>query len=387
MGYWRATGVALAVGLGVLGTSGVSASAATGHISYQAVSFDAVPGWAEDDHAAALAAFKLACGKPPGPGAEALRQALIGLCNRAQAVKPAEARRFLEAELQPYRMVQSIAPGLLTGYYEPELEGSLSPDKRFNVPVLGRPDDLVDVIPLEQRAAASAAGKLAAMRKVGDKLEPYFTRAEIEGGALAGRGLELLYLDNYVDLYFTQVQGSARVRLPDGKALRIGYAGKNGYPYTSFGSVLIRRNLMQRDQITLASLKAWVARHPVEARSVFQENKSYVFFARRDDAPADQGPLGGQGTPLMAERSLAVDPEFHVLGLPIFVVAPTLDVGNSHGFRHLMIAQDIGSAIRGPERGDIFWGTGKAAEMIAGRVKHPGSFIVLLPRTVTTGRP
>lgn len=348
------------------------------------VAFSDVPGWTEDDHVAALAAFRQACAAPPKGGRAQDRDALTKICAQAlslaDAAKPAIARNFFETHFQPARMIHGAADGLLTGYYEPELSGALTPDATHKVPVLKRPDDLVDVVPATERAKANAEGRLASMRKTQAGLEPYFTRAEIEAGALAGRGLELLYLSNPVDAYLMHVQGSASIRLTGDQQVRIGYAGKNGYPYTSAGTVLIRSGAIKREHLTMQSMRDWLLAHPVEAKAVLNENKSYIFFELKPEAEGKSGPIGGHGTPLTPRRSLAVDPSYHMLGAPVFVASDTLRDEAGHLFRHLMIAQDVGSAIHGPERGDIFWGTGPVAEAIAGRTKDRGHIYALLPR-------
>ena len=376
---WLAVLVAVAA-------SGIGAGAATVTPKLP-IAFASLPGWAEDDHAAALAAFRQSCAAPAGAGPEDIRAGLDRICRKALALSADDAadrikaRAFFEANFQVYRLVHDQPDGLLTGYFEPELDGSLKADARFKVAVLRRPDDLVDVVPANERAAANAEGKLASMRQTDKGLVPYFTRAEIEAGALAGRGLELVYLDNVVDAHFMHVQGSGSIRLPDGHVMRIGYSGKNGYPFTSPGSVLIKDGHIRREDLTMQSLRAWLLDHPKQAENVLHQNKSYIFFEEKALPQGASGPLGGHGTPLSPRRSLAVDPSFHVLGAPVFVVSDGLSLAGAASFRHLLIAEDVGSAIRGPERGDIFWGTGAAAGEIAGRTKHRGNIYALLPRT------
>ncbi len=366
-----------------MGSEAVRAASQDGVISHQPMDFADLPGWAEDDHAAALNAFRQACQAPAKGGSKAVQAGLKSACAAAADVKPHRARDFFETQFRPYRLTHSKPDGLLTGYFEPELPGSLQPDAQYTVPVLKRPDDLVDVVPATERARANAEGRLASMRKTDRGLEPYFTRAEIDHGALAGRGLELLYLHSRLDAYVMHVQGSGSIRLVDGSLVRIGYAGKNGYPYTSAGSVLINQGLIKREDLTLRSMRAWLEAHPAESRGILNQNRSYIFFERKPQAEGKSGPLGGQGTPLTPRRSLAVDTAFHTLGAPLFVVSETLHDEHGAKFRHLMIAQDVGSAIGGPERGDIFWGTGAAAEAIAGRTKDRGHIFALLPRAVT----
>ena len=360
-------------------------------ITRELVAFDKLPGWSDDNHAEALRAFRQSCAMPAGAGAADTVAGLMKICALALKLSASNvsdrrsARAFFEANFQPFRLHGDQPDGLLTGYFEPELEGSLKPDSRFHVPVLRRPGDLVDIVPANERAAANAAGKLASMRKTEGGLVPYFTRAEIEAGALNGRSLDLVYLDNEVDAYLMHVQGSGSIRLGDGRVMRIGYAGKNGYPFTSAGSVLIREGAIKREDLTMQSMRAWLEAHPKQAKRVLQENKSYIFFEEKALAADATGPIGGQGTPLMPRRSLAVDPNYYVLGGPVYVVSDGLLTDGKQPFRHLLIAQDVGSAIKGPERGDIFWGTGKAAGEIAGRTKHRGNVYALLP--LGTGQP
>ncbi len=356
---------------------------------FEHLTFSGLPGWADDDHVAALAAFRQACDAPAKGGSANTRDAIAQICANAialaaeDAAAPATARDFFETHFQPARIVHPNADGLITGYYEPELPGSLILDKAHPVPVLKRPDDLVDVVPATERAKANAEGRLASMRKTQAGLEPYFTRAEIEAGALAGRGLELLYLRDPVDAYLMHVQGSGTIMLTDGRRVRIGYAGKNGYPYTSAGTVLIRDGKIKRADLTMQSMRDWLLAHPVEAKAVLNQNKSYIFFELKPEAEGKSGPIGGHGTPLTPRRSLAVDPSFHTLGAPVYVASDSLRDEAGNLFRHLMIAQDVGSAIHGPERGDIFWGTGAVAEAIAGRTKDRGHIYALLPRPDT----
>jgi membrane-bound lytic murein transglycosylase A len=354
--------------------------------SYQSIDFADLPGWAADDHVAALSAFRQACAVAPKGGRTQDRERLAGICRQAvalpsgEAAKPAKARGFFETHFQPARILHGKADGLFTGYYEPELSGSLTPDAKHSVPVLKRPDDLIDVVSATERAKANAEGRLASMRKTATGLEPYFTRAEIGEGALTGRGLELLYLRDPVDAYLMHVQGSGSIRLADGRSVRIGYAGKNGYPYTSAGTVLIREGAISREDLTMQSMRDWLLAHPAKAKAVLNENKSYIFFELKPEAEGKSGPIGGHGTPLTPRRSAAVDPSFHTLGAPLYLASDSLRDEAGKAFRHLMIAQDVGSAIHGPERADVFWGTGAVAEAIAGRTKDRGHIFALLPR-------
>jgi len=335
------------------------------------ISFAEIEGWTGDDQAAAFAALLKSCRKKSA-GGPACKQAL-GL---GEKVSRKVARAFFETNYVPYR-IDEVPPGLVTGYYEPEVNGSRVRTDKFQVPVYGRPDDLVQVKPDLLRALYNDSRSV--MRKDGERLVPYYTRAEIEAGALKGRGLELLYLDDPVELFFMQVQGSGRVRLTDGSWVRLGYAAKNGHSYTSIGKRLVARGEKPPQALTMDGLKSWLRADSARGRALMQENESYVFFRELPEAEAGEGPIGAQGVPLTPGRSLAVDAAFHALGTPIFVTAPDLVVGGA-AFRRLMIAQDVGSAIRGPQRGDIFFGTGEAAGTVAGTTKEAARFYILLPK-------
>jgi len=340
-------------------------------IRLKPISFAEIEGWAEDDQSVALPALVKSCRERPA--ADSTCNDVLALGDK---VDRDTARRFFETHYVPFR-VDEEQPGLVTGYYEPEVKGSRERTGKFQVPVYGRPDDLVQVTPDLLRAFYN--DDLSVMRRSGDQLVPYYTRAEIESGALSGRGLELVYLDDPVELFFMQVQGSGRVRLADGSWVRLGYAAKNGHSYTSIGKRLAERSDRPKD-LTMEGLKSWLRADPARGRALMQENKSYVFFRELPQAEAGEGPIGAQGVPLTPGRSLAVDAAFHKLGTPVFVTAPDLKGEDGKPFRRLMIAQDVGSAIRGPERGDIFFGTGDAAGAIAGTTHEKARFFVLLPK-------
>jgi membrane-bound lytic murein transglycosylase A len=350
-------------------------------VRFEPIDFSEIEGWQDDDQAAAFATLLKSCRRIAArPGSANVS---AGACAAALAlaaggeVSREAARSFFEAHYTPYRVV-APKPGRVTGYYEPEIEGSRQKSAKFSVAAYGRPDDLVAVTPDEMRARDSAAGVLTAMRKTDDGLVPFYTREEIDKGALAGRNLELVYLDP-VELFFMQVQGSGRVRLPDGTHVRLGYATKNGHPYTSIGKKLVELGEGKPKSMSMQGIKAWLHDDPERGKKLMWENKSYVFFRLLDEKEGEDGPIGAQSVSLTPERSLAVDPSFHALGLPIFVEAPELTKPDGAPFRRLMIAQDVGSAIRGPERGDIYWGSGDKAGAIAGTTLAPAHFIVLKP--------
>jgi membrane-bound lytic murein transglycosylase A len=336
------------------------------------VSFTEIEGWARDDHAAAFVALRKSCRKRsksnPACG-EALK---LG-----ESIDRKTARRFFETHYVPHR-VEAEQAGLVTGYYEPEVGGSRERMSESQIPVYGRPNDLVQVTPDELRAFYNAG--FSAGRRKGDELVPYYTRAEIDDGALEGQGLELLYLDDPVELFFMQIQGSGRVRFPDGSWVRLGYAAKNGHSYTSIGKLLAERGEKPPGGLTMEGLKGWLRANPVRGRALMHENKSYVFFRVLPEAEAGAGPVGAQGVPLTPGRSLAVDAAYHKLGTPVFVAAPGILTPDGTPFRRVMIAQDVGSAIKGQQRGDIYWGSGPEAGAIAGMTKHEARFFVLVPK-------
>lgn len=369
-------------------------------ISLAPVTFSDLPGWAGDDHLAAFKAFLTSCpavidraaaraAKPKEPGAGATaasERALAEMCRMAVAGaadrKPtkASARLFFETHFRPRRVEQNVSNGLLTGYYEPLLKASRVPAGDYKTPIYRRPPDLVNMVAESERGAKSAS--FTHMRQTTDGLKPFPTRAQIEQGALANKGLELLYFRDAVDVYFLQVQGSGRIELPSGEKIRISYDGKNGYPYTSIGRELIEAGAFTPDTMSLKALSNWLKADRKRAEPVMWKNQSYVFF-RELKGEEGEGAIGALGTPLHTGRSLAVDTAYHALGLPIYVSSPSLThAGADAGFHRLMIAHDVGSAIKGPERGDIFFGSGDTAGRVAGVTKHPGHFFILEPAPI-----
>jgi len=310
--------------------------------SAQVLDFAALDGWAEDDHREALAVFGQTC--------SALREPdWAPICRLAADAGEtrAGARQFFELLFRP--VLIGDGPALFTGYYEPELPGSLTRTPRFTHPLYAKPPELVE-------------GRV------------YHSRQAIEGGALRGRGLEIAWLDDPVELYFLQVQGSGRVRLADGRVVRFGYGGKNGHPYRSIGQELLRRGTHTMAEVSAQAIKAWVRANPQAGRNLLNSNPSYVFFLRLDGLPADKGPIGAMGRSITTLRSVAIDPAHTPLGAPVWVEKDGRDP-----IRRLMIAQDTGGAIKGVQRADIFYGTGLAAGEAAGRIKDGGRMLVLLP--------
>lgn len=347
----------------------------------------AIPGWRDDDHRIALHIFAAGCqADPPLRQGAPIPAALTGLCREAGRllakgpVDRTQARRFFEERFDFWRIRPANAErGFMTGYFEPEFEGALTRSDSFPTPLYDRPADLVtrqtgDAWPGLDPALSSA-------RRTATGLEPFPDRTAIETGALDGQGLEILWLRDPVDRFVLQVQGSGRVRLADGKTVRLVYSGRNGHPYTSLGRILSERENIPPAQMTMDRLIARLKADAGFARDLIRLNKSFVFFARKDDLPAESGPIGGAGLPLTPLRSIAVDRSLWPYGMPAWIDTeiPGAD-GGSERFARLMVAQDTGSAILGPARIDLFVGSGAAAGHRAGLVRHPFDFTVLWPR-------
>jgi membrane-bound lytic murein transglycosylase A len=355
------------------------------------VAWTTIEGWAGDDHAAALATFSASCRAVVGSAkssrdARPVYPALVEVCRRLRAagqLDGAAARKFFETNFTPVSISKIDDPnGLLTGYYEPVVDGSRFPTGEFKVPLYRRPRDIVNMS--RKRKADGFPNRGRVMRRINRlKYEPYYDRAAIEDGALDGKHLEITYLKDFNDLLFMQIQGSARVRLEDGVVLRVNYDAHNGHPYTPVGRVLIERGLVPREEMSMQRIRQWMADNPGGAAELRLQNKSYVFF-RITGLSGDEEPKGAQGVPLTPARSIAVDRTLHVYGTPFFIQAELpIDTDKSDTkFRKLMIAQDTGSAIVGPARADIYFGAGADAGHIAGRVKNPARFVMLLPRAL-----
>jgi membrane-bound lytic murein transglycosylase A len=347
------------------------------------VEFAAVEGWAKDDHRAAFAAFRKSCPRVLSPSAgQTGTSPLVDACKIA-VMLPAklsaqDARAFFEQNFDPWLVKRPEKGAMLTGYFEPEVKGSLHPTKLFTVPIYNKPDDLVMLTRVANRGTLAA--DLTAGRMAPEGLVPYYTRREIEQGALTGRGLEIAYLSDPYEAFIMQIQGSGLIRLPDGRGLRIGFAAKNGHPYTSVGKLLVERGAMETQSASMESIMSWMRSNKQRGRELMWENKSYAFFRMLSTAEAEEGPQGAMTLPLIAGRSLAVDPRYHQLGTPIWVAAPGVKDMQGKPVARLMVAHDTGSAIRGPVRGDIFWGSGDAAGKVAGVTKHICDFYTFLPK-------
>lgn len=324
----------MAAGLSVTGPSDAS------ELHYSVLSFDQLDGWTEDDHDAALDVFKSTCRDMKDPDWRAL-------CAVVDS-KP-QGKAFFELFFRPV-LIEDGKDALFTGYFEPELEGDRYRSARFQFPIYAMPEE------------AKRPG-------------PWLSRREILGSdVMKGKGLEIAWVDDSVELFFLQIQGSGRVRMRDGSFVRVGYRGANGHPYRSIGQELVRRGVYEPHQVSAQVIKNYVRRNPVEGRELLFHNPSYVFFREVSEVPADKGPLGAMNRSVTTLRTVAVDPAYVPLGAPVWVEKRGADPIN-----RLMIAQDTGSAIKGAQRADIFFGTGDEAGRAAGRLRDPGRMVVLMP--------
>lgn len=345
--------------------------------------FADIPGWTDDAQAAAFSTFRASCeaileNRPPSRAAQPAGAALTAACRRAVGLGRLDddgARRFFEREFRPFR----VGTGTLTGYYEPEIDGALEPTARFDTPLLARPDDLV-TLPEGQTAPGLPEG-MGAARRTPEGLTPYFDRAAIEDGALGSRAKPLVWTER-VDAFFVHIQGSTRVRLPDGTGLRVAYDGRNGRKFTGIGRLLVERGALAKGDASMAGIRRWLAENPSEGRALMRRNESYIFFRLDDRLTHADGPLGAQNVPLTPGRSIAVDRGLWSYGLPFWLDGAFPD---GAPIRRLVVAQDTGSAILGAARGDYFAGTGDAAGALAGGMKQRTGFVALLPREDDAG--
>jgi membrane-bound lytic murein transglycosylase A len=353
------------------------------------VSWSDIDGWADDDHAAAFATFRISCNPflaaRTNRDSRPIHRALWDVCRRAASAgalgnDKAKARDFFEQNFRPVRIAKlGEKTGLLTGYYEPIVDGSRFPNPEFSAPLYRRPSDILvggKKAPKTALPNRGSIGRFNAKKEV----EPYFDRGAIENGALDGQRLEIAWLKDHWEAMTIQIQGSARVRLEDGTMLRINYDAHNGHSYTAVGRILIERGLVPREEMSMDRISQWMAKNPDQAKEVRGTNKSFVFF-RITGLNIDTEPPGAQGVPLTAGRSIAVD-RTHVYGTPFFIDAelPIEGARTKDRFRRLMVSQDTGSAIIGPARADLYFGAGKDAGAIAGRIRQQGRFVMLLPR-------
>ncbi|MEO9683398.1 MAG: MltA domain-containing protein [Tateyamaria sp.] len=315
-------------------------SGAAADVQYKVLNYSDLDGWANDDHAAALDVFRSTCQDIKASDWQSL-------C--AVAGQIPDAKAFFELFFRPV-LIDDGQPALFTGYFEPELDGSTRRTSRYRYPVYAMPP--------EARVS-----------------RPWHTRREIlQGGVMNDRGLEIAWVDDPVELFFLQIQGSGRINLSNGGTIRVGYSGSNGHNYRSVGAELVRRGTYLAHQVSADVIKNWVRRNPLDGQELLYHNPSYVFFREVSEVPADRGPLGAMNRSITTMRTVAVDPSFVTLGAPVWI-----EKDGKEPLRRLMVAQDTGSAIKGAQRADVFFGTGDRAGREAGRLRDPGRLMVLMP--------
>jgi membrane-bound lytic murein transglycosylase A len=347
------------------------------------LSFATLEGWKDDDQSAAFGSFLNSCrailnSTPAMHRKKPLLGKLYKACQQAQLIKgptTESARKFFEDNFQPVRVLPPTrsygfytgTDGFFTGYYEPQVEGSRLPSEEYKYPLY--------------RVPGKVAGKKSTVF-------PHLDRKDIIEGALAGKGLEICWVKSPVDAFFAQIQGSTRVKLDTGGMLRLNYIASNGKPYTPVGRILIDDGIISAEEMTMDRIRDYMETNPDKGAELRLKNRSYVFFRETSLKPHEE-PIGAQGVPLTTGRSIAVDPKIHVYGTPIWIDAKLPIKGEApvDTFQRLVIAQDTGSAIRGPARADIYFGYGGDAPSIAGRIKQFGRFVMLVPKGIAVEEP
>ncbi|MBX7145790.1 MAG: MltA domain-containing protein [Alphaproteobacteria bacterium] len=355
--------------------------------NFYPISYALLPGWNKDQQDQALPALLASCQAYEKNNFNQKNRIehiefsynWFDLCDNAKNLKISDqndARKFFEKWFIPY-VFKSEPEGLFTGYYEPLLQGSRVKTSLYQVPLYRRPPDLIEVnlakfIQEEKRTIWG--------RNVKGKLLPYFKYEEIDQGALSAKNLELIWLKDRVDAFFLSIQGSGLISLGQGEKIRIGYDGKNGHPYFPIGKKLIDDGFFTKDTVSMLGIVDWLRAHPNQAQQTMYLNPSYIFF--REINGSKNGPIGALGVELTPERSIAVDPSYIPLGIPLWV---DLKEGQS-SWQKLVLAQDTGGAIKGKIRGDIFFGTADQAMVKASSFKNYGTYYILLPQGIKTNR-
>ena len=383
----------ITLGLGLAGCALQPPPGQPASLALEPVALESLPGFQGNQLEAGFIAFQESCAElltlPADQhlGGTGLARSLGGTagqwtnaCTAARAVSPADSaaiRTFLATYLVAYRIsANGDSTVQFSGYFEPEVDGSLRETPHDDTPLYARPRDLVQAD--LSRFSPALSGHLIAGRVQDGHLVPYFTRAEITAGALQGKHLEIAWLADPVDAFVLDIEGAGRIRLPNGELVRLGYDGENGQPYVPIGRILADRGDIPKNAITLGAIVAWLKSHPDQAQMVMDQNPSYVFLRVLDGIPPDLGPPGALGVPLAPGRALAVDRNYIPLGAPIWT-ATTRPEGNQP-LQQLMVAEDIGGALATPLRADIFFGSGPAAATEAGAMDQPGQAYLLLPR-------
>lgn len=350
------------------------------------VSFKDLTGWEGDDHQAALSCFRMSAKGfadsasvtrlAVQPSADLLDVAKKALSIDTRSIGRNEARKFFEENFQPYRYKNGS--GFVTAYFEPEVQASRRQSDRYPYPLYQRPHDLVKIDKANPPDDVTLGLEYA--RKTDDGYVDFYDRGEIDNGALADRGLELFWLKSAVEGFYIHVQGSARLSFEDGTSARVSYAGKTGHPYTSIGKELVTQGTFVVEEANMTNIRAWLEEDESRGLEMLHRNQSFIFFAEVKGHNPEFGPIAAAGVQLTPGRSLAVDKSIHAYGTPVWLETDKPLPSDSRPFKRLMIAQDTGSAIVGPQRGDIFIGSGDEAGMVAGAVRHDTDFVVLVPR-------
>lgn len=360
-------------------------------IQLNAVPFSSLPGWNKAQLLPSFQAFQTSCkvflksdpDKSVGSEFINLRaRDWVPACQAAMSLKTPYTNKEIKAFFETWFNVVEFhdgkpVKGLFTGYYMSSLKGSLTKTKQFNVPIYGLPDDLVSI---NLGLFDPSLKNKRIVGRVVDKhrFVPYHTREDIDHGALKGKAPVIAWVDSEIDRLFLEIQGSGVIELPDGSPLYVGYTAQNGAPYTAIAGVLINQGVMTKDNASMQRIRKYLDAHPEQIRPVLHHNKSFVFFETERTSDA----FGSQGTVLTPGYSMAVDLKWVPMGTPVWLntTRPELHTKNSRPFQRLMIAQDTGGAIRGPVRGDVYWGAGDKATSIAGRMKNPGNYWMFLPK-------
>ena len=362
---------------------------------FRQINFDQLKGWEQDNHLAAMNTFvntaRRMLERPyRTKGLGISSDLLTEISGKALAGSPfslAEAKVFFEKHFHPCEIIttgNSFAgdDGFVTAYYEPEVSASRIKTDTYSAPLYARPDDLVDVS--DENRPEGFDNEFRFARRVnspsGTKIEEYPDRKAINAGFLKGKELEIAWVKDVVEALFIHIQGSARLRFDNGETIRVGYAAKSGHPYTAVGKILLERGELTRENCGMQAIRQWFSSNPDQVVSVLNQNRSYIFFDEYTIANDHDGPVGAAKVNLTPERSLAVDRNLHSYGTPIWIEASKPFLEGEQPFRKLMIAQDTGSAIIGPLRGDLFLGSGDAAGKLAGEIRHGVRFVVFVPK-------
>ena len=354
------------------------------------INFDQLTGWSTIDKTGSMKAFRRSCAQMKEDNRAFSKNPIFGgtrkdwekVCTVAfelgESPSQKQIAHFFEQQFMPMSVRDPNSKnGLFTGYFEPTVKGSITRSPRYNIPLYKRPDDLVVFDKAQEKQSGLRYGRL-----MDGQPTPYFTRQEIEQGLFEGKNLELVWLKERADAFFLQIQGSGRVELTNGDTMRLAYAGKTGLPYTAIGAVLINDGELEREAVSMQTIRDWMDKNPKKSQQLMWKNQSFVFFRELQGIDSALGPVGAQMVSLTPNHSLAIDRRYWAFGTPVWLDTKVTNENSGilEPWQSLLIAQDTGSAIRGIVRGDVFWGNGKKAATIAGNMKSSGTMIVLLPK-------